>query len=165
MPSDRAWSTDLKVTSRPSRVIRPELGGWKPQRILSKVDLPAPLSPMSPSTSPRASRMFTSVKAVTAPKFLAMCSQRRTSPPRVASSAWPDGVGAVMSALSPFPQPRELDVCHHGDQDRCAEDDEQRIGAHADEREPVEQDAQHYRAEEGAHDRSHATQHRRATDH
>src|ERR1700749_2473200 len=164
MPSDLAWSTDLNLTSRSSRRIRPEEGGWKPHRILSRVDLPAPLSPMSPSTSPRFRRRFTSVSAVTAPYRLEMWSQRRTSPPGFTSSACP-GVLAVMSALSPFPQLRELNVRHHGDEDRRAEDDEKRIGAHADEREPVEQDAKHHRAEEGANDRSHAAQHRRAADH
>src|SRR5215469_17633001 len=164
MPSDLAWSTDLKVTSRPSSTIRPEVGGWNPHRILSKVDLPAPLSPMSPSTSPRFRCMFTSVSAVTAPYLLEMCSQRRTSPPGSRIPASP-GVLAVMSALSPFPQLRELNVRHHGDEDRRAEDNEKRIGAHADEREPVEQDAEHHRPEEGADDRSHAAQHRRAADH
>src|SRR5580700_3918995 len=165
MPSDLAWSTDLRVTSWPSRTIRPEVGGWNPHRILSRVDFPAPLSPISPSTSPRFSRRFTSVSAVTAPYLLEMCSQRTTSPPGSMSSGWPGGVVALMSALSPFPQLRELNVRHHGDEDRRAEDDEKRIGAHADEREPVEQDAKHHRAEEGANDRSHAAQHRRAADH
>ena len=60
MPSDRAWSTDLNVTSWPSSRIRPESGGWKPHRIFSRVDLPAPLSPSRPSTSPRASRRLMS---------------------------------------------------------------------------------------------------------
>src|SRR5580700_7261673 len=164
MPSDLAWSTDLRVTSWPSRTIRPEVGGWNPHRILSRVDLPAPLSPISPSTSPRFNRRFTSVSAVTAPYRLDMCSQPRTSPPGFTSSAWP-GVLAAMSALSPFPQPRELNVPHHGDEDRPAEDNAQRVGAHADEREPVEQDAKYHRAEEGADDGSHAAQHRRAADH
>src|SRR5215469_7827498 len=164
MPSDLAWSTDLRVTSWFSRTIRPEVGRWNPHRILSRVDLPAPLSPRSPSTSPRFRCRFTSVSAVTAPYLLVMCSQRRTSPPGSTSSAWP-GVLAVMSALSPFPQLRELYIRHHGDEDRRAEDDEQRISAHTDEREPVEQDAQHHRAEEGANDGSHAPQHRRAADH
>src|SRR6202165_399188 len=47
--------------------------------ILISVDLPAPLSPSKPSTSPLRRCRFTSRSAVTGPKRLAMCSTRRTS--------------------------------------------------------------------------------------
>src|SRR5882762_7452833 len=47
--------------------------------ILISVDLPAPLSPSSPSTSPFFRCRFTSRRAVTGPKRLAMCSTRSTS--------------------------------------------------------------------------------------
>ena len=67
MPAARACVTEVKCTSWPLSRIRPLVGGWKPQMILSRVDLPAPLSPISPSTSPRPRCRFTSTSAVTAP--------------------------------------------------------------------------------------------------
>src|ERR1700729_992609 len=79
MPSDLAWSTERSVTSSPLRTIPPESGRWKPQRILISVDLPAPLSPSRPSTSPLRRCRLTSRSAVTGPKRLAMCSTRSTS--------------------------------------------------------------------------------------
>src|SRR5882757_7585494 len=47
--------------------------------ILISVDLPAPLSPSRPSTSPFFRCRLTSRSAVTGPKRLAMCSTRSTS--------------------------------------------------------------------------------------
>ncbi len=67
MPASLACCTELHETSLPSRYMAPEVGGWNPQMILIKVDLPAPLSPSRPRISPRPSRRFTSVSAVTAP--------------------------------------------------------------------------------------------------
>ena len=79
MPSERACFTEVNVTSSPLNRIRPLVGGWKPQMIFSRVDLPAPLSPTRASTSPRSSRRLTSTSAVTAPYRLEMCSTRRMS--------------------------------------------------------------------------------------
>ena len=79
MPSERACVTEVNVTSSPLSRIRPLVGGWKPQMIFSRVDLPAPLSPTRASTSPRSSRRLTSTSAVTAPYRLEMCSTRRMS--------------------------------------------------------------------------------------
>src|SRR5215472_6169572 len=128
MPSDRAWSTDLRWTSCPSRRMHPLVGGWKPHRIFSRVDLPAPLSPISPSTSPLPRCRLMSVSAVTAPYRLETCSTRSTSP-----FGAPFSVTLTCSSLA---YPRERDVDDHGDQDRAAEDDVQRVGAHAQNGEP-----------------------------
>src|ERR1700724_3696798 len=59
--------------------MRPASGFWKPEMILISVDLPAPLSPSRPSTSPFFRCRLTSRSAVTGPKRLDMCSTRRTS--------------------------------------------------------------------------------------
>src|ERR1700733_13971628 len=42
----------MRVISRPSNVIAPELAGVTPQTVLTKVVLPAPFGPIKPSTSP-----------------------------------------------------------------------------------------------------------------
>src|SRR5918998_414001 len=51
MPRERAWETERNVASSPSSRILPSSGRWKPVMVLSRVLLPAPLSPISPSTS------------------------------------------------------------------------------------------------------------------
>src|ERR1700677_616099 len=63
--------------------------------ILISVDLPAPLSPSRPSTSPLRRCRLTSRRAVTGPKRLAMCSTRSTS----------SGAETGPTIVSPFPKP------------------------------------------------------------
>src|ERR671922_964701 len=106
MPSERAWSTDRSSVSSPLMNRRPSSGFWKPEMILISVDLPAPLSPSSPSTSPLRRCRLTSRSAVTGPKRLATCSTRRTS-----------------SDTAPPPDPADIDIDHHRDEDRDAEDE------------------------------------------
>ena len=53
MPAWLASRGELNSTSLPSIMILPEVGLCTPERILIKVDLPAPLSPSSAWTSPR----------------------------------------------------------------------------------------------------------------
>src|SRR5258708_17604477 len=129
MPSGRAWSTDLNVTSSSSRKILPVVGGWKPQRILSRVDLPAPLSPIRPRTSPRPRWRLTSVRAVTAPYFLEMCSTRRMSPSGVwVVTSLPPSRRSFLrrvsrpSSLARSPEPGEGDAGDHRDDDVRAPD-------------------------------------------
>src|SRR5439155_21241782 len=62
--------------------------------ILISVDLPAPLSPSRPSTSPLRRCRFTSRSAVTGPKRLAMCSTRNTSSGADATGTTGSGGGA-----------------------------------------------------------------------
>jgi hypothetical protein len=52
IPASRASCGFLKWTGRPFIVISPESGTYAPVRHLMRVDLPAPLSPMTASTSP-----------------------------------------------------------------------------------------------------------------
>src|ERR671930_1365654 len=95
--------------------------------ILISVDLPAPLSPSSPSTSPFLRCRLTSRSAVTGPKRLETCSTRRTS--------------SVSDATAP-PHAPDVDVDHHRDQDRQAEDEVQVVGIDALQGQPVTQDAE-----------------------
>src|SRR5712691_828889 len=86
--------------------------------IFISVDLPEPLSPSSPSTSPLRRCRLTSRSAFVAPKLLAMCSTRSTS-----SDA---EVGAtIFSPGSAKARPRahalDVDVDRHRDQDRQPE--------------------------------------------
>src|ERR1700742_2792424 len=147
MPSERAWSTERSSTSSPLTISRPSSGFWKPEMILIRVDLPAPLSPSSPSTSPflRCRLMFSS--AVTGPKRLATFSTRRTSPCSSVSDA--------SDATAP-PHAADVDVDHHRHEDRDAEDEVQVVGVHSLQHQAVAQDAQEQRAEERADRRAFA---------
>src|ERR1700759_5704956 len=99
----------------------PSSGLWKPDMIFISVDLPAPLSPSRPSTSPflRCRSMLRS--AVTGPKRLATPSIRRTS------GAWLSLVVGVVpcccsaKALA-LPHAPDVHVDDHRDEDRDAED-------------------------------------------
>src|ERR1700758_3758995 len=52
MPSFIADFGEVISTKRPSILISPRFGRWTPDKILISVDLPAPLSPTKPHTSP-----------------------------------------------------------------------------------------------------------------
>src|SRR5215468_11017964 len=122
MPSLRAWSTLCGSYGSPCRNICPSSGRWKPQMIFMSVDLPAPLSPSRPSTSPLRRWMLMSRSAVTGPKCLEMFSTRRTSSP--ALTAWSDWVGSGGTTAPPS-DPPHIHVDHHGDEDGRAEDEVQ----------------------------------------
>src|ERR1700678_3700977 len=130
MPIERAWSTDLNVTSLPSSRIRPLVGCWKPQMVFSRVDLPAPLSPSSPRTSPRPSRRLTSVSAVTAPYRLEMCSTRSMSPEFASMLITAASLCLALQAAR-VAQPVDVRVGDHREQDRGAEDDLELVRADA----------------------------------
>ncbi len=55
MPRRARASAGMPVTSLPSKRMRPARGGCRPVSARSSVVLPAPLAPMSASTSPAAS--------------------------------------------------------------------------------------------------------------
>src|SRR6476619_100630 len=97
--------------------------------ILIRVDLPAPLSPSNPSTSPLPRCRLTSRSAVTGPKRLATFSTCRTSSANAA----------------PLPDLPDVDVDHHCAEDREPEDEVQVVGVHALEGQAVAQDAQEQR--------------------
>src|SRR5258707_10440313 len=83
MPAARASTGLWKWTGRPSSSIWPRDGGKLPAMILTSVDLPAPLSPMSPTISPPSSAKSTCDKASMAPKCLEIpwSSRTATDPP------------------------------------------------------------------------------------
>src|SRR3954453_22813609 len=108
--------------------------------IFINVDLPAPLSPSSPSTSPRRRCRLMSRSAVTGPKRLATCSTRSTSSAAVAgatsrppSTGWsaPDG---------PLAHAGDVGVGRHRDEDRDAEVEAEVVGVDALDDQPVAQD-------------------------
>src|SRR4051794_9286830 len=151
MPSERAWSTDLSSVSSPLTIRRPPSGFWKPEMILIRVDLPAPLSPSRPSTSPLRRCRLMSRSAVTGPKRFATFSTRSTSSDARASS----GRTTRSSANpAPLPHPGDVDVDDHGDEDRHAEDEVEVVGVDALQRQAVAQDAEEERADEGADGRA-----------
>src|SRR3954451_5746613 len=127
---------------------RPSSGFWKPDRILIRVDLPAPLSPSNPSTSPLPRRRLMSCSAVTGPKRFATFSTRRTS-----------------SDTTPPPDLADVDVDDHRDQDRDAEDEVEVVGVDALEHQAVAQDAEEERAEERADRRPLPAREQRPADH
>src|SRR5450759_902508 len=102
--------------------------------ILISVDLPEPLSPSRPSTSPLRRCRLTSRSAVVGPKLLEMCSTRSTS-----SGA--EVGGTIFSPGSAKARPRahalDVDVHRHRDQDREAQVEVQVVGAHALDYQPV----------------------------
>src|SRR3954468_17458074 len=131
MPSERAWSTDLSSTSSPLMISRPSSGFWKPEMVLISVDLPAPLSPSRPSTSPLPRCRLISRSAVTGPKRLATPSTRRTS-----------------SDTAPLPHAPDVGVDDHRGQDRHAEDEVQVVRVDALERQAVPQYPEEQRSEQ-----------------
>src|SRR5574337_1631825 len=60
----------------------PWVGGKLPAITLTRVDLPAPLSPMRPRTSPSSKVMSTSLSAWIAPKCFEIWRSSRTAPKR-----------------------------------------------------------------------------------
>src|SRR3954469_17942511 len=143
MPSERAWSTERSSTSSPLTTRRPSSGFWKPETILMSVDLPAPLSPSRPSTSPLRRCRLMSRSAVTGPKRLATRSTRSTPSSARASS----GVTMRSSAkAAPLSDASDVDVDDHRDEDRDAQDEVEVVGVDALEGQAVAQDAEEQRA-------------------
>ena len=66
-PARSMISGGRPVTSRPSTVTRPSLGTWSPAIARSRVDLPAPLAPISATSSPARIVNDTSRSACTEP--------------------------------------------------------------------------------------------------
>src|SRR5688572_3226998 len=70
MPLARASPGLWKWQISPSTAISPSVGGKLPAMILTMVDLPAPLSPIRPTTSPASTVKLSSVNARMAPKLM-----------------------------------------------------------------------------------------------
>ena len=56
-----------RVISRPSKVMVPSRARGLPQTVIIKVDLPAPLAPISVTISPALTSMSTPLSAITRP--------------------------------------------------------------------------------------------------
>src|SRR5271154_7141607 len=116
------------VYGSPCSSIEPESCFWKPEMILISVDLPAPLSPSRPSTSPFLRCRFTSRSAVTGPKLLAMCSTRRTSSGAEVGPTTACSMTGSTTAAVPPSRTSDVDVGGHRDDDREARVEQQVVG-------------------------------------
>ena len=72
MPASRASCVLRKSTASPATSIVPESGACAPEKHLISVDLPAPLSPITASTSPGYRSMSAPLRPTTLPKSLVM---------------------------------------------------------------------------------------------
>src|SRR5512132_4634185 len=142
MPSERAWSTLRGSYGSPRRKRLPSSGFWKPQMIFMSVDLPAPLSPSSPRTSPLRRCMLMSRRAVTGPKRLEMCSTRRTSSAAAVGATMCSPVMPVSANARPPSHPADVGVGGHRDDDRQAQVEAQVVGVDALDDEAVAQGAE-----------------------
>src|SRR6266545_3744603 len=148
MPSERAWSTLCGSYGSPRRNSRPLSGFSNPQMIFISVDLPAPLSPSSPSTSPLRRCRLTSRSATTGPKRFVTRSPGVT---------W-------LANSRPRSDPADVGVGGHRDDDRHAQIEAQVVGVDALDDQPVPQSAKEQRADQGAHDGARAAGEQRAAD-
>src|ERR1700729_2368303 len=131
--------------------------------ILISVDLPAPLSPSSPSTSPLRRCMLMSRSAIVGPKRLAMCWTRRTSSSAVAGATIRSPAKVSATAGSPA-HARDVDVDGHCDDDRDPEVEIDVVGADALDDQAIVEDAEEQRPDEGTDYRPGAAGHQRAAD-
>ncbi len=135
--------------ARPARRISPSSWRWTPEIALISVDLPAPLSPASASTSPSARSSDTPLSAWTPPKRL---DRLRTD------SRW----------LSPSWRPREPALAlvdQHRDDDDDAHGHELPERLDIDEHQPVLDHGDHQGAGDGAADRARPAEQAGAADH
>src|ERR1700745_3653408 len=100
--------------------------------ILISVDLPAPLSPSSPSTSPFFRCRLMSRSAVTGPNRFAMCSTRSTSSGELdGPTALAGGAAASAPARRPPADAPDIDVGRHCDDHGEAGVEQQVVGLNA----------------------------------
>src|ERR1700693_1569573 len=113
--------------------------------ILISVDLPAPLSPSRPSTSPLRRCRLTSRSATTGPKRLEMCSTRSTSSGADAGPTTCSSGGVWSATVSASAQALDVHVDRHREDDREARVEQQVVGAHALQDQAVLEDAEEQR--------------------
>src|SRR5688500_12620153 len=118
MPAAARRGCDQRVMSWPANSMRPSLGGTSPDSMLTSVDLPAPLVPITACTSPGSSASDTDPTAVSPPK-------RRVSETACSSGAgsaamFDEGASGADQALRQQRDERddgdaegELPVCRH----------------------------------------------------
>src|SRR5689334_3624203 len=120
--------------------------------ILTSVDLPAPLSPSRPRTSPLRRWRFKSRSAVIGPKRLETCSSRSTSSSAVAGPTRCSPAVACSGTARPGPNPADEHIQEHCDDDRDAQVQVLVVGIDALERQPVLEDSDEESAQERADD-------------
>src|SRR6185437_2133311 len=190
MPCSRASSTLFGSYGLPWRNISPASCFWKPVMILISVDLPEPLSPSRPSTSPFFKVRLMSCRAAMGPKLLAMRSTRSTSPPTPgseeddglavpsparASSAATCSAGSSGSSgggpeddsgkTGPRSHFLDEDVDRHHQDDGEPQVEVEVVGADALDDQAVVQDAEEQCPDQRAHDCSRAAEKQGAADH
>src|SRR5271166_4231454 len=110
--------------------------------ILITVDLPAPLSPSSPRTSPLRRCRLMSRSAEIGPNCLATCSTRSTS----SGASWSPSIRSPAKAWSgtagPQTQTAHQDVERHRDDDRDPDVQVLVVGAHTSDHESVLENAE-----------------------
>src|SRR4051795_2141288 len=99
--------------------------------VLMSVDLPAPLSPSRPRTSPLRRCMLMSRSAVTGPKRLVTCSTRRTSSGDAVGATTCSPLMPVSANARPLSHASDIGVGGHRDDDREAEVEAQVVGVDA----------------------------------
>src|SRR5882672_4416298 len=115
MPAARASRGPPNRTLAPSMRNSPSSCGWTPDRILIRVDLPAPLSPSTHVTSPARTSIEMSFSAITLPKYLLTWrTSRRGAPLWLMASSTAGARGA----------PPDEGVHAHGDEQDHAEEGE-----------------------------------------
>src|SRR6185312_15884622 len=103
MPSRLAVAGLSMTTGAPSNSRRPASGWMVPEMIFTRVDLPAPLSPSSATTSPACTVKSTSRRASTAPKLLDRPSMASTGGlPRAAGPARETASASGRSLMAPL---------------------------------------------------------------
>src|SRR5262245_17845893 len=113
MPATQRWCVLAQVISTPLRRISPASASRLPAIRLKSVVLPAPLGPMMPTASPRATARSTASAALTEPKDLerrrisrSICRRGgRAGPPVI-----PDGALRAKGEPRSDPGPRERDI-------------------------------------------------------
>src|SRR5260370_15969816 len=138
MPSFIADLGEVISTGRPSILISPRSGRWTPERILISVDLPAPLSPTRPHTSPGWTSRSTPLRACT-PEYH-LC-RLRTEIRGVAISAF-----HLDAACSPL-QPR---IGHDGKYGEPTDGEFEPVGINLRQHQAVVDDPDQERAHYGA---------------
>src|SRR5436190_23630535 len=165
MPSLRAWSTLRGSNGSPRRKSCPASGFWKPQMIFISVDLPAPLSPSRPRTSPLRRCMLMSRSAVTGPKRLLMCSTRRTSSDAAVGATTCSPLMPLSANARPLSYSSDVGVCGHRDDDRQAQVEAQVVGIDALDDQAIAQDAEEQRADQRTYHGARAAGQQGAADH
>src|ERR1700730_4173512 len=153
MPSFIADLGEVISTGRPSILISPRSGRWTPERILINVDLPAPLSPTRPHTSPGWTSRSTPLRACT-PEYH-LC-RLRTEIKRAAISAF--HFDAPCSSL----QPR---IGDDGKYSEPADGELEPVGVNLRQYQAVVDDTDQERTHDGAEHCTDATRQGGAADH